>query len=107
MKRSEVKEQYKWKLSDMYATVEAWDADYAFVEQKLSEVVAFNGNLTTKELRQAVEGLHRKGIGDGNLKRVAIIANGQEAHAASQLALHAGNDFRVNLEGGQIHILHG
>jgi len=48
MKRSEVTEQYKWKLTDMYATQEAWEKDYAFVEAKIAEVAAYNGKLNTK-----------------------------------------------------------
>ena len=41
-KRSEVKEEYTWKLSDMYATKEAW-------EQELSEITAITAEVEKME----------------------------------------------------------
>ncbi len=35
MKRQEVKEQYKWKIEDIYATDELWEKDFAAAEKSL------------------------------------------------------------------------
>lgn len=41
-KRSEVKEEYTWDLSDMYASKEAWD-------KELEEVLAITGEIEKME----------------------------------------------------------
>ena len=43
--RSEVPAQYKWDLSSMYATREAWDADREKFEAMLPEILEFKGHL--------------------------------------------------------------
>jgi len=43
--RSEVPAQYKWDLSSMYATREAWDADREKFESMLPEIREFKGHL--------------------------------------------------------------
>ncbi|MEG6615322.1 oligoendopeptidase F [Peptococcaceae bacterium 1198_IL3148] len=39
------KEQYKWKLEDIYATDELWEQDYQKVQQLLNEMVGYKGKL--------------------------------------------------------------
>ncbi|MGB5290338.1 MAG: hypothetical protein WBN41_02660, partial [Lysobacterales bacterium] len=43
--RSEVPAQYKWDLSSMYASNEAWDADREKFESMLPEIGEFKGHL--------------------------------------------------------------
>jgi len=43
--RSEVPAQYKWDLSSMYASNEAWDADKKKFEAMLPEIDEFKGHL--------------------------------------------------------------
>jgi oligoendopeptidase F len=43
--RSEIPAQYKWDLSDMYASREAWDADREKFEAMLPEIREFKGHL--------------------------------------------------------------
>lgn len=52
LKRSEVKEEFTWKLSDMYADIAAWEADIKTIQdiaaglvQKEGQVTASAGNL--------------------------------------------------------------
>lgn len=48
MKREEIEAKYKWKLEDIYATDEAWEADYKKIEELIPVVVAYRGKLTDK-----------------------------------------------------------
>ena len=36
MKRSEVKQQYKWAIEDIYATDEAWEKDFEKAEKSIT-----------------------------------------------------------------------
>jgi oligoendopeptidase F len=68
--RSEVPAQYKWDLSSMYASREAWDADREKFESMLPEIREFKGHLAdggetllsairkTEELSQIVINLY-------------------------------------------------
>jgi len=44
--RSDIEDQYKWKLSDMYADLEAFEADFATVENGLKAFEVFKGRLS-------------------------------------------------------------
>ncbi len=52
LKRSEVKEENTWKLSDMYETNEAWEADLKKIDELASELEKMEGTVTasTKNL---------------------------------------------------------
>ena len=43
--RSEIPEKYKWKLSDLYESPEAWKTEKDKVAGRLSEMEAFKGKL--------------------------------------------------------------
>ncbi len=43
--RSEIPDQYKWNLTDLYASRDAWKAKKAEVAGRLPELAAFNGKL--------------------------------------------------------------
>ena len=44
-KRHEVPDEHKWDLDSVYASVEAWEKDYAAVEAMLPRLTAFQGRL--------------------------------------------------------------
>ena len=39
MKREEIPQQYKWKMEDLYATNEAWEADFAKLQKGIEKTV--------------------------------------------------------------------
>lgn len=43
--RSEIDDKYKWDLSSMYASTEAWEADVVKFESRLAEIESFKGKL--------------------------------------------------------------
>ena len=43
--RSEIGDEYKWDLSSMYASTEAWEADVASFDRMLPEIESFKGKL--------------------------------------------------------------
>ena len=43
--RSEIQEQYKWAIHDIYATDELWEADLAKAKEMIPDVAAFAGKL--------------------------------------------------------------
>ena len=43
--RSEIDDKYKWDLSSMYASSEAWEADVVKFESRLAEIESFKGKL--------------------------------------------------------------
>ncbi|MBL0063088.1 MAG: oligoendopeptidase F [bacterium] len=45
LERSQVETKYKWDLTAMYPNNEAWDADYKWIENKIPELVAFQGKI--------------------------------------------------------------
>lgn len=48
-KRSETPQEHRWKLEDLFPNQAAWDAEYAQVKKKLSEVSAYQGKLKDAE----------------------------------------------------------
>lgn len=46
LKRSEVKEENTWKLSDMYATNEAWEAELTEIDRLAAELEKMEGKVT-------------------------------------------------------------
>ncbi len=44
-KREEIKEQYKWKLEDIYAGHEAWEKDFMKIKGLLPEMAQYQGKL--------------------------------------------------------------
>ncbi|MEF3302721.1 oligoendopeptidase F [Paenibacillus sp. GYB003] len=49
MKRSEVPEQFRWKLEDMFADRQAWDNEYDELKKLLGEIGRFEGRLNDAE----------------------------------------------------------
>lgn len=47
LQRSEVDPKYKWKLEDIYATNDAWDADFKRAQDMVPRVASFKGKLGT------------------------------------------------------------
>jgi oligoendopeptidase F len=44
--RSEIPDKYKWDLSAMYASDEAWEADVKFIEDKIPELQTYKGKIS-------------------------------------------------------------
>ncbi len=44
--RSEIDPQFKWKLEDMYPTIDAWEKDFEFLKANYSRLDQFRGQLT-------------------------------------------------------------
>ncbi len=47
MKRSEVKEEYKWKLEDIFVTDEDWEKEFKEVGGEIKKIGAYKGKLST------------------------------------------------------------
>ncbi len=43
--RSDIEEEYKWNLTDIYPTIEDWEKDYQFIDSNLGKFDAFRGKL--------------------------------------------------------------
>ncbi|NUO19652.1 oligoendopeptidase F [bacterium] len=46
LERSQVETKYKWDLTAMYPSNEAWEADYEWIESKIPELEAFKGKVS-------------------------------------------------------------
>ena len=42
--RAEIPEEYKWKITDIYADDTLWEKDYELVKSRLAEFEKFHGN---------------------------------------------------------------
>lgn len=45
MKREEVSKQYQWKMEDLYADNEAWEADFSMLQKGIDKMKSFEGTL--------------------------------------------------------------
>ena len=45
MKREEIPQQYKWKMEDLYATNDAWEADFEKLQKGIEEIKKYEGTL--------------------------------------------------------------
>ena len=45
-KRSEIEEKYKWDLTHIYASDEAWEKDYDAVTAEIGTLAAFDGHVS-------------------------------------------------------------
>jgi len=43
--RADIEDKYKWKVEDMYATIDAWEADFAKLEGAIGNFDQFKGHL--------------------------------------------------------------
>ena len=50
MERKDIAEKYKWKLSDVFPSDEAWEAEYAEIEKMMEafDVSRYQGKLADK-----------------------------------------------------------
>lgn len=48
--RSEVKEEYKWKISDLFETDDIWKKGYDSIMNKIPEILKFKNNVTVNNL---------------------------------------------------------
>ncbi len=61
-KRDEIEEKYKWDLTHIYASDEAWETDYEAVAAETEKVSAFDGHVAEdpKQAIIAVHGMYEK-----------------------------------------------
>ena len=45
MKREEIPQQYKWKMEDLYASNEAWEADFTQLQNGMEDIKKYEGTL--------------------------------------------------------------
>jgi len=43
--RSDIEDQYKWKVEDIYPNLDAWESDFAYLTDNLPRLEAFQGHL--------------------------------------------------------------
>ena len=73
-KRSEVEEQYTWKMEDIYATDDAWQAEYDQLQNLFKDLVKFEGHLadSAKSLYEFMNLYEKASL---LFERIAIYAN--------------------------------
>jgi len=66
-KRSEIPFEYQWRLEDLFASDDEWEAEYRSVEELLPQIAAFRGQLGTSAenllAALAPAGSHRRATG--------------------------------------------
>lgn len=75
--RHEIADELKWKLEDLYATDEAWEADFQAVKNLLPELQSYEGKVTSNpetllavlELRDNVSRLAERLYGYAHMRR--------------------------------------
>ena len=45
MKREEIPKQYQWKMEDLYASNEAWEADFSKLQRGIEDIKKYEGTL--------------------------------------------------------------
>jgi oligoendopeptidase F len=88
--RSDIDPKYKWKLEDIYATNEAWDADFKRVEALLPRLESFKGKLGSS----------------GATLLAALKAFDEAGDVSTRLQVYAGmrrdEDNRISIYQGQV-----
>ena len=59
--RNQIKEKHKWKLSDLYASVEDWKTDKERIKHKFKQIKKYRGSLrsSAQQLYKALEFYHK------------------------------------------------
>ena len=59
--RSKIADSYKWNLNEIYPSLEAWQKDKDKISNRLPEIEAFKGKLSTsgQELKKALDALYQ------------------------------------------------
>ena len=91
MKREEIPQQYKWKMEDLYATNEAWEADFLKLQKGIEELSKFEGTLG-----QSAENLLKMHETLDNLNQ---IAEKVYVYANQRLHENTGNAYYQGLSG--------
>ena len=91
MKREEIPQQYKWKMEDLYATNEAWEADFLKLQKGIEELSKFEGTLG-----QSAENLLKM---HETLDHLNQIAEKVYVYANQRLHENTGNAYYQGLSG--------
>ena len=59
--RNQIKEKHKWKISDLYASVEDWKTDKERIKHKFKQIKKYRGSLrsSAQQLYKALEFYHK------------------------------------------------
>ena len=91
MKREEIPQQYKWKMEDLYANNDAWEADFLKLQKGIEELSKFEGTLG-----QSAENLLKMHETLDNLNQ---IAEKVYVYANQRLHENTGNAYYQGLSG--------
>ena len=67
--RSDIEDQYKWKVEDIYPTIDAWNSDFDLLEQSLPALEKYRGHLgdSPETMLEALKLRDSLSVIDGNL----------------------------------------
>ena len=87
--RSEIAEQYKWNLGDMYADAAAWEADFTACEEGIRALTAFKGKVAAspEELLKFLTLREGLGIKLEKLSAYAAMLKDEDTRASAPQAL--------------------
>ena len=69
--RGEIETKYLWKTEDIFATPEAWDAEYAALEKRLAEIEKLKGTLS-ESAEKLLAALKLRDDTEARIDRVAV-----------------------------------
>ena len=95
MKRSEIPQQYKWKMEDLYATNEAWEADFVKLQKGVEELKSFEGTLA-ESAEKLLKMLEKSDELNQLAEKVYVYAN-QRLHEDTSNAYYQGLSGRSQL----------
>ncbi|MBU1882481.1 MAG: oligoendopeptidase F [bacterium] len=55
--RSDIPDEYKWKPEHIYASIDAWEADFSYLEGRLDEIVAYKGTFAGEQATDPAKSL--------------------------------------------------
>lgn len=87
--RDEIPDQYKWKLTDIYATEELWEADFSKLKDSLSQIGKYKGKLddSAKTLAACLKARDEIGMTAGKLFAYARMRRDENSASAKYQAM--------------------
>lgn len=95
MKRAEIPQQYQWKMEDLYATNEAWEADFAKLQNGIRELKSFEGTLA-ESAENLFEMMQKSDELNQLAEKIYVYAN-QRLHEDTSNAFYQGLSGRAQL----------
>jgi oligoendopeptidase F len=72
--RSDIADQYKWRLEDIYATNDAWEQDFQKLEQEIPGLTRWKGRLAEKNGAVLLEALTTQGQAAMRMEKLFVYA---------------------------------